>query len=223
LRSYDFIRSVKLETLTLDTDWKEIEEIAKNKGKISRQQKEYTDIIVQDKNGNYFAFELKYKTADRVCIYNTKHGKIITMNQGAQNLNAHAFWHDVSRLEHINKRFFTSNIKIKESYAIFLTNYNKYRYSNFNGSQIWKEYAMHDKKPLTTGTLLFNKTKTTYKLENKEYSAVTLQNSYKNLKWHNYEVTTIINNNSIKYDDYEDKQKTISPGLSYLILPIKPI
>jgi len=137
------------------------------------------------------------------------------MVQGAQDFNAHAFWHDVSRLEQINKRFFANDITIKKSFAIFLTNYSKYRFNDFSGSPIWKDYSMHDGKPLTTETLYFNTNQTTYKTKHKSFNAVTLQNKYTNLKWNDYKVKN--------YTDYEDKQKSIHPGLSYLILPVTPI
>ena len=219
LQKLPCVKDVKMEVLSLETDWLTVKSLAKQKLKLSAKTKEYTDIIVETKNGKFYAFELKYKTPDRICVYeNTRFGDVVTMAQGAHDINAYAFWHDVERLENINQRNFSRNIKIEKSFAIFLTNHATYRYNNFSGSSIWEKYSMQEGKALTTGALTFRETNEPfYKTSSQSFVAISLKKSYKNLRWENYEL------GNSAYNDYSNEHKTEHPGFSYLILEIYPV
>lgn len=217
LQKISFVKDVKMENLSLDIDMKEVKEIAKKKGKLSAKRKEYTDIIVETNDGKFYAFELKYKTPDRICFYeNTKYGDVVTMVQGAYDLNAHAFWHDVERLENINNRYLSKSIKIEKGFAIFLTNNIVYKTNDFSGSSIWKKYSMEEGKKLTTGNLGFRELNATVYTtpKGKKYTAVNLRNEYKDLSWQEYELPIYGNINM---------EKTEHPNFYYLILGVDPV
>ena len=219
LQKLSFVKDVKMEVLSLEKDWAEVKLLAKQKQKLSAKTKEYTDIMVETNDGKFYAFELKYKTPDRICVYeNTRFGDVVTMVQGAHDINAYAFWHDVERLEKINQRNFSKNIKIEKSFAIFLTNHATYRYNDFSGSSIWKKYSMQEGKVLTTGLLTFRETNEPfYKTSGQSFDAINLTKTYKNLRWENYEL------GNSDYNDYPNEHKTEHSGFSYLILEVHPI
>lgn len=200
------IKKVKLEMLSLEYDWEEVKRIAIKKGKIPQDKKEYHDLFVELIDGTCVIVELKYKTPDKICLYETKDGNVITMNQGAQDENAYAFIDDIRRLEHINERYLPNNKKIDKAYAVFLTNFKKYRYG-FDGD-IWGNYSVEENK-IIQGMLYFGKNS----LEHRGRKAINLLGSYK-LEWNNYP----LNN----YQDYKDLKNGYCPGFSYTIVEIKP-
>lgn len=109
--------NVKLEVLTLDN---------KN-GEAKHDNKEYTDIIIDDK----CAIELKYKTTDKGkngINYDIKGNVVNVGAQGGYNIGVVNFLEDIHRLERINERFYPNKNKpnIKEKYAIIMANDEKY-------------------------------------------------------------------------------------------------
>ena len=79
------VTEVKLEALSFSHGWKTIQ----TNVNLARNDKEYTDIIVRTKKNEYIAIELKFKTANKICYYQTnKSGNVATMKQGAHNINA---------------------------------------------------------------------------------------------------------------------------------------
>ena len=209
LRNSKQVKEVKLEALSLPCSWQMIQ----TNVNLKRDDKEYTDIIVRKNTGEYIAIELKFKTADKICYYQTtKSGNVATMKQGAHNINAYDFINDIVRLENINGRYFYNGFKVSKGYAILLTNNQNYRYNNFSGSSIWKNYSIDDGKCLS-GTLLFNGNQQRYITGNRTFDALTLGGLY-TLDWKDYPLPN--------YQDYQDIQKSCHPGFSYLIVEVKP-
>lgn len=199
------IKQVKLEMLSLEFNWNEVAEIAITKGQISEDKKEYHDLFVEFVDGTCAVVELKYKTPDKICLYETKNGRVITMKQGAQDENAYAFIEDIRRLEHINERYFPNDKKIDKAYAVFLTNFKKYRFG-FDG-YIWGNYSVEENKILK-GTLYFGKDG----LEHRGRKAIKLNGLYK-IHWNDYPLCN--------YQDYKDLMKSHCPGFSYTIVEVK--
>lgn len=203
LESLPFVQDVIFEAMTTKNAIGSIMSSIKSTGKYAARNKEYTDILVQTIDDRYYAIELKFKTDLKPYVYKSpRRGNVLVMAQGAYDINAYAFWKDVSRLENINKRYFGRSIKIEKGFVIFLTNCKQYRKNNFSGSTIWKNYAMNDgrivKGPSTftfaSGALTYGK-----------YNAIKINNSYEPLMWHDY----IVNQSPL-------------PDFSYLILTVTP-
>lgn len=194
--------NVFLELCSFDgSKYKSILTDIKSCKKLSKIDRQYTDIIVKE-DGKYYAFELKYKTCDKACLYdNTSRGDIITLAQGAYDLNAHAFYKDIERLEKINNRKFSNINTIYKSFVIFLSNYKIYWTYNFSKSSIWKEYSMEEGKKVTPGTLCFKDTSTIYKTKHATFHSVKITNTYV-LHWDNYTYSGFIKqpyNEELKY------------------------
>ena len=203
---------VKLEALSLSVNWKTVQQLANNKGKINRDKKEYTDIIVKLDNGEHIAIELKMKTPDKICYYQTNgSGNVLTMAQGAYDINAYEFINDIQRLENINSRHFFKDFKITKGYAILLSNNPNYRYNDFHRSKIWKNYSICNGKILHPNGLKFGNNLVQYKTKNKIYKEIKLRNSYQ-LNWRDYQLAS--------YNDYQDKSKSSHPGFSYLVVEV---
>ena len=210
LLKLDEVEKIKIEPLSFSQTWEKIECIAKNKEKLPRDKKQYTDILVKDKKSGYIAIELKYATPYKICLYETKNGKIVTMAQGAYDIRSYEFIKDINRLENINNRNFFPSIKINKSYAIMLTNDFNYRYNTFNKSKIWQKYSLAVGK-LKKGKLTFKENETEYKTKNHTYEAITLKNDYE-LQWYDYKLEN--------YQDYQNRENSYCPGFSYLIVEI---
>lgn len=203
---------VKLEALSLSVNWNTVQQLANNKGKINRDKKEYTDIIVKLDNGEYIAIELKMKTPGKICYYHTKgSGNVLTMVQNAYDENAYEFINDIKRLENIKYRYFFNNFTVSKGYAILLSNNPNYRFNNFHRSKIWKNYSICNGKILHKNGLKFGDNLVEYKTKNKIYKEIKLRNSYQ-LNWRNYQLTG--------YSDYQDKSKSSHPGFSYLVVEV---
>lgn len=207
-KSEQEVAEVKLEALSLPYSWQTIQ----TNVNLKRGNKEYTDIIVRTKEGEYIAIELKFKTADRICYYSTNKLDNLTMKQNAYHFNAYDFINDIVRLENINDRYFYNGFKVSKGYAILLTNNCNYRYNDFSGSSIWESYAINDGKCLS-GALLFNGNQQTYKIKKRTFKALKLESQY-TLDWKGYPLPN--------YQDYQDIQKSCNPGFSYLIVEVKP-
>lgn len=208
----DEVAEVKLEVLSLSIGWNTVQQLANKKHKLNRDKKEYTDIVVKMKNGEYITIELKMKTPDKICYYDIPcSGKVLTLAQGAYDINAFEFIKDINRLENINNRTFFKNFKISKGYAIMLTNYSHYRFNNFSGSSIWMNYAINDGRQIVSGKLTFENGEDEHKFSNKIYKAIEILNSYL-LKWRDYKLSD--------YNDYEDKTKSSHPGFSYLVVEV---
>lgn len=81
----------------------------------------HIDIMLEE-DGWYYPIELKYKTSTIECadlFNNTTRLK----NHGAADLARYDFWKDVFRIEQLKKKYV--NAKVKEGYAIILTNDSK--------------------------------------------------------------------------------------------------
>ena len=213
LDKLDEVKNVKLEILSLSINWNEVKRLADTKQKLNRDKKEYTDIVIQLINGEFIAIELKFKTPDKICYYESAQSdKVITMRQGANDINAYYFIKDISRLENINERYFCNNIKIAKGYAIILTNCNQYRYNDLSRSSIWMNYGINDGRKIKSGPLYFSDNKDIYNTKNEKFEMITLSNDY-SLVWHDYQLAN--------YYDYKDVGKSVSPGFSYLVVEVK--
>jgi hypothetical protein len=110
--------------------------------------KAYIDLVVKNKNNDYFAIELKYKVPQKNLEYKTNLGKMHTFSQGAPDEGAFLFWKDVERLELLGTDKlvlnFNPTINIKNKYAILLTNDKKYWEGN--DKSLCKEFFPKDHK-----------------------------------------------------------------------------
>lgn len=93
LKELSFVKEVYFEMLSLKSSYQSIQqELMKDpKYKLTRDVREYYDLIVELDDGTYVAIELKYKTPQKICFYETKLGKFITLSQGAYDLGAYDF------------------------------------------------------------------------------------------------------------------------------------
>lgn len=209
-RHKELVADVKLEPLSIDISWSEVLNLSKKGKSLTRKTKQYTDILLQDVDGNFVAIELKYKTPNKICCYTTQNNNhFVTMSQGAYDFGVYDFLKDVERLEHINERHFAKDIKITQAFAIMLTNDKNYRFNDFSRSKIWMNYGIFENAVLPKGTLTFCG-QTQYKTKHRTFDAITLKNTYV-CNWRNYPLKN--------YHNYYSKQNP-SPGFSYLVLPI---
>ena len=93
LKELSFVKEAYFEMLSLKNSYLYIQqELMKDpKYELTRDVKEYYDLIVELDDGTYVAIELKYKTPQKICFYETKFGKFITLSQGAYDLGAYDF------------------------------------------------------------------------------------------------------------------------------------
>lgn len=211
LNDLDEVEYVKLEALSLSLDWRQIQDLANNRQKINRDKKEYTDIVVKLRNGEYIAIELKFKTPDKLCYYeNEQSGRILTMAQGAYDVNAYGFITDIKRLENINNRHFYKDINISRGYAIMLSNNSQYRYNDYSGSSIWMNYGINDGRTIN-GLLTFQNGATQYTTKNRTFDAMQISGTY-HLHWRDYPLEN--------YNDYRDTNRSVHPGFSYLVVEV---
>lgn len=215
LENLDEVEYARLEPLSLEIEWEELQRRADNKEKLEASIKEYTDIIVKLSDGTYIAFELKYKTPNKICYYETTgSGRVVTMVQGAHFISAYQYLQDISRLENINVRHFPDGMRISKSYAIMLSNNKDLRYNDFHRSETWKNYGINDNKTIGPGKIKFIKNPDEYKTpEGRNFKAITLNNSYE-LLWKNYQLHS--------YVDYRDRSNSVHPGFSYLVVEVTP-
>ncbi len=205
-----FVTEIKLEALSLDQNWAAVKSLADSKRKIGKQAKEYTDIIAKTKDGKYIAIELKFKTPDKLCYYETaQSGRVLTMIQDAHFKGAYQFINDVFRLEQINQRHFCKEFDVSKGYAILLTNNHHYRYNDFSTN-----YAVSEGKTLGPGILKYDKGDPQFL--RRQYPEIQLSGQY-TMKWKDYALMGL---NGQKYNDYEDKYKTPYPGFSYLVIEV---
>ena len=210
LKKLQDVKDVQLEVLSLPSNYKKFLNVASNNIKLPKGSKEYKDIFIETNSGEYIAIELKFKTPDKICYYSTpSSGDVITMRQGAHFINAYEFVNDIVRLENINTRLFSKNIKITKSYAILLTNNYQYRFNDFKGSPIWKNYAINNGKKLGPGKLAFPNGH--YQTKSKTYEELSLKNCY-DLIWENYPLSKYNKYGKVKHNEY--------PGFSFLIVEI---
>ena len=217
------IVNIKLEALSTSQDWEEIETLAREKKKLEKAKKDYTDLIVTTKDKKHYAIELKYKTPEKLCYYETKNGKMFTMSQGAYDIGAYQFINDIYRLENINERFFSKQDSITKGYAILLTNDKNYRYNDFKRKAdkndkhgVWSEYSIDETRTKLNGELKFydkdGKTKKEKHQQTKvTYNMLTINGEY-NLQqlWKDYTMSN--------YNDRKDDKNSFCPGFSYLIV-----
>jgi len=197
------VSDVQLEVLSFPYSWKHVNESTVKK------DKEYTDIIFKY-DDEWYAIELKYKTPDHICKYETNAGVSFTMKQGAYDHNSYHCIKDIYRLETINSRYFSNINKIKKSFFVLLTNDSNYRYNNFSNSKIWKNYSLCEERgELEKGILTFENDRSIYN----EFISIELGNNYK-LDWNNYQIKDI---NGNEYSNNK-KEKNISPAFSYLLI-----
>ncbi len=188
------VKSVKLEAIALKKNsWANVKSKAQDKSLIGKQEKEYIDILLELDNGEYIAIELKYKTPDKMCYYETLAGEMVTFRQGAYNLGTYGFYRDISRLEDICSKTMVQDSQnlIKQRYAIMLTNDWHYRFGRPNG--IWQNYRLTDGEQVDPGQLFSNApSKPFYKTKKETYQAIELNNSY-TFNWQNYPLKTYTN------------------------------
>ena len=176
-------------------------------------EKEYTDIVVKDKNGQYTAIELKYATPSKVCYYDMKPNPVITVQQGGYTYRRYWYINDIMRLENINNKFGKlGQNQITNSFAIMLSNDSSYY--NKDPRKIWKNYSIKDGSCLG-GLLMFDingKGQDKYKTGKQTFSAINLKGQY-NLKWEKYELDW--------YQSGQNKyNKKTCPEFKYLIVEI---
>lgn len=92
---------------------------------------EHIDIIIE-KDGWYYPIELKYKTKAFSCpgLFGTT---CSLKNQHARDLGRYDYWKDVRRIEDLK----IAHDKIREGYAIILTNDSEYWTELTNDSEYW--------------------------------------------------------------------------------------
>lgn len=211
LLNYCDVEEVKLEALSVGENWEAIQKNVEEKKKMPRVQKEYTDLIVREKNGDNFAIELKYKMPYNVCFYETSKEKIVTMVQGAYDHGCYYFIKDIERLEHINSRHFTNGMKIKKSFAILLTNDHNYWDNDFSLSKIWANYSLHEKRKVLPKVLLKFGNETSIKSGRTTFEAIKLNNEHQ-IKWEEYPLPKNITS--------ESKRNNTKPKFKYLIVEV---
>lgn len=83
-------------------------------------KRKYIDLVaIDEEKKECYLFEFKYKTIDKKVIIDNEEYDLF--NHGARDLGSYAFLKDVERIEKlIDKKIF--GYKVKEGYAIFLTN-----------------------------------------------------------------------------------------------------
>ena len=218
---------VKLESVSLSIPWSNAELCAKNNQNITKDKKEYHDLLVKIKEDNkdkYIAIELKYKCPYRICFYkNTINGEVVTFRQGAYDEGAYAFIEDISRLENINyrhtptqkiRKYKANNIDVDVCYAILLTNDWNYRGNAFDRKRLGKHspymnYSIKHNNHIV-GKLLF--TDTPDPDEYNKRNAIELIKGY-DLAWEDYGL--------LGCDKWDDK-KSYQPDFSFLIVEVEP-
>lgn len=110
---------------------------------------------------------------------------------------------DIVRLENINNRRFSRDIKITKGFAIILTNNNTYRNSSFENTAL-EEYSLMDKRSVGPGTLEINDS---YKHPSLE--PLSLSGHY-TFEWNDYKLES----------DAMLNDKT--PGFSFLVVEVDP-
>ena len=226
IRSWPGVKNVFFEALSLPISFSVIESNVKKLGKkykLSRDRKQYHDLLIEQDDGTYVVIELKYKTPQKICIYKTKTNEFMTLAQGDYHIAAYDFLNDVYRLENVKSRFFKNDaqLKISKCYCIFLTNDKNYRFNDFSGSSVWANYTLCAGKitPAKTPLLFFSKAATpssTYSITSKLFTAITLKNAY-NHDWEDYPLSDATGR---LYNDYADKLGSLHPGFSFLIFEI---
>ena len=105
----------------------------------------YSDIIILDKDNNYIAIELKYKTKASNC------NGVILLNHGATDLGRFDYLWDIHRIELLkykNRKIYSYNDKLKEfikGFAIILTNESKYWTINKKSKDtLYKNFCISD-------------------------------------------------------------------------------
>ena len=118
------------------------------------REKMYTDLIVEDKEGELYAIELKYKTPDKEYIYTTYNDKsakntYYTFGQGAEDSGCYDYLKDVERLERLifgdfkSKFKYPNGKKIIRGFAIILTNSSKYyEHPRDNYNYYWENFFL---------------------------------------------------------------------------------
>ena len=226
IKSLPGIKKVYFESLSLSISFSTVESQVKKLGKnykLPKDKKQYHDLLIEQDDGTYVVLELKYKTPEKICVYETKADKFITLAQGDYHIAAYDFLNDVYRLENIKTRFFQNDIQLKISkcYCIFLTNDKNYRFNDFSGSSIWENYTLcAGKITPAKAPLLFYcgmaSPSLIYSPKSKTFTAITLSKSYAH-NWEDYPLCDVYGN---PYNDYEDKMKSYHPGFSFLIFEI---
>ena len=159
--------------------------VDKNKKNHKRQ---YTDIIVLDKNGDYIAIELKYKTKKGV------YGDIELLNHGATDLGRFDYLYDVWRLENLKYRTniaceFNKRLKnCVKGYAIILTNEQKYWLINRQSKNtLYQNFCISDNDSIQKNKpLLWNhKNGSSCIKETWRDIELSFKNAY-TYKWQNY-------------------------------------
>lgn len=200
------VEEVKLEAASFPQGSWNLDDIRNGKPfSVDKVQKEYTDLIVKTKNG-YYAIELKFKGADKPYLYKSMaFGNVAVLKHGAEHFNAYRFLNDVSRLERINGRLFANDITIEKGYAVLLTNNNKYKESDFSGSEIWRNYSLRGGQEAKHGLLKIRDSKEKYL----SFEPLNLNGNY-TFEWNDYKLESdaMLNNKT--------------PGFSFLVVEVVP-
>lgn len=200
------VEEVKLEAISFEKSLGSLTVQDDGSLKVDKTKREYTDLIVKTKDGLYYAIELKFKGADKPYLYNSKaFGNVAVLKHGAEYFNAYRFLNDVSRLERINGRLFANNITIEKGYAVLLTNNNKYKESDFSGSEIWRNYSLINGRTVKHGLL---------RIRNSEE------------KYLSFEPLNLNGNYTFEWNDYKLESDAMlnvkAPGFSFLVVEVDP-
>lgn len=204
IKDKENIKDVKLEAMSLPKDWD---------GKIVRKNdREYTDIVVETTDGKFYAIEVKDKHSNKKEeYYSDKFGRIVLMNHGAEYYNSFYFWEDVRRLEKINSRDFFKEITIEKGYSLFLSNDSKYWNPGEIKDNLWRLYSMEENREVERGSLGTQedlKEKNVFKGRFPD-----IVHSY-TLKWENYPAQVC--------KDKTLKEKIAEDEFRYLLLEVLP-
>lgn len=202
------VEEVKLEAVSFPRELGNLRNLVKRSRiqDVCGSLKEYTDLIVRTKDGSYYAIELKFKAANSPYLYNSRaFGDVAVMKQGAANNNVYHVMEDIVRLESINSRLFSRDIKIAKGFAIVLTNTNTYRNSNFENS-IWNEFAINEGRVLENSTLSLHSDDEKYR----QYEDLEIKGRYI-FNWEDYDLEPVTMLN--------DK----TPKFSFLVVEVDPL
>lgn len=220
LKNRNDVEEVKLEVLSFQSDVPNLNGNLRNlinrrngSLEVTRSEKEYTDIILRTTDGRCYAIELKLKAANNPYLYRSgAFGDVVVMRQGAEDINAYYFLNDIVRLEGINERIFPRQIHIEKSFAILLTNYKKYRESDFRGSQIWYEFPINNGREINDSTLTVHDVNNTGSYN--KYIPLRLRGNYC-FEWNDYNLNPAPVN-------LLDAQLPVPPQFSFLVVEVQP-
>ena len=152
LKHLGCVENVYFEVVSFEKNWNVV---SNNLSDISKQKKQYTDLILKlRKKNEYIAIELKYKAINKTYLY----GNTLLSAQGAYDIGAYSFIKDIQRIAELKycKRFLVNNKRVVAGFAIMLTNDYNYRSNDLTGGKgSWSNFSIKDNSMLNNKELCF--------------------------------------------------------------------